>query len=509
MDQINDIRNRYYAKGENITQISGAMKLDRKTVRKYVEKEDWNRPAPRQASEKQICPKLDGFKPVIDQWLEDDKKAKRKQRHTAQRVYDRLSEEFPDTFRCSYRTVATYYKRCRAEVFSGLQESFIPLLHSPGEAQVDFGDAQFVENGKLCDGKYLVVSFPSSNQGYLQLFHGENMECLLEGMDAVFRHIRGVPYKAWFDNTKTIVTKVMRGGGRETTERFERFREHYHFEAVFCNPDAGHEKGSVENKVGYLRRNLLVPIPEFASLSEYNKELLTRCDKDSRRDHYRKNETIEALFCEDRNALNGLPKNPLDLAKLMSVKTNSCGKFVLFNTGRHEYSVSPKHSDTFVNLRITSGQVIAMDENWREIIRHPRLYGPDKQESMNWIPYLNQLSKRPRALKYTGIYEMMPQSLQDLLERCTNTETGGVLKVMSALTEKSGFESAVKAVSSAAEYGASDMESLKNIHRKLYSDTPELPPMPFGDGIPKLAPMPPDLSAYDSFLAKGGGADAR
>ena len=158
MDQINDIRNRYYAR-ENITQISTAMKMDRKTVRKYVEKEDWSQPLPIQVQKRPLCPKLEDFKPTIDQWLEEDKKAKRKQRHTARRVFNRLCEEFPNTFDCSYRTVAVYFKQRRTEVFSGLLESFLPLLHSPGEAQADFGDAQFIENGRLCNGEELLMLY--------------------------------------------------------------------------------------------------------------------------------------------------------------------------------------------------------------------------------------------------------------------------------------------------------------------------------------------------------------
>jgi transposase len=70
----------------------------------------------------------------------------------------------------------------------------------------------FYENGRRLTGKYLEVSFPYSNKGYLQLFYGENMECLLEGLDVIFRHISVVPNELWFDNTRTIVTKVIRGG---------------------------------------------------------------------------------------------------------------------------------------------------------------------------------------------------------------------------------------------------------------------------------------------------------
>ena len=121
----------------------------------------------------------------------------------------------------------------------------LPLLHYPGEAQADFGSATFYENGRMREGKYLVVSFPHSNQGFPQLFYGENMECLLEGLVAIFRHIGGVPREIWFDNTSTIVTKVIKGGGRDLTERFQRFREHHGFKAVFMNPDAGWEKGNV------------------------------------------------------------------------------------------------------------------------------------------------------------------------------------------------------------------------------------------------------------------------
>ena len=68
-------------------------------------------------------------------------------------------------------------------------KSALPLEHKAGEAQVDFGSADFYENGRLYSGKYLNLSFPSSNAGYIQLFKGENMECLLEGLVAIFKRI--------------------------------------------------------------------------------------------------------------------------------------------------------------------------------------------------------------------------------------------------------------------------------------------------------------------------------
>jgi len=506
MDTVRDVRFRFYVKGENISQIASALNLDWKTVQKYVDKTDFNEPAPKPASERRFCPKLNPHKPTIDQWLVEDKQAPRKQRHTAKKVFRRLKKEVPG-FDCSYRTIASYYAVKHKEIFSGAKMGFLPLEHRPGEAQVDFGTADFYENGTRVTGKYIGISFPYSNKGYLQLFNGENMECLLEGLVVIFRHIGAVPDEIWFDNTKAIVTKVIRGGGRETTERFERFREHYRFQAVFTNPGEGHEKGNIENKIGYHRRNLLVPIPRFLSLADFNRQLLVMCEEDADREHYRHNETIEELFAEDLSHCHPLPEVEFDLSGKGSATTNNWGRFYL-NKGMHEYSASPKHANQVVNLKFTSSLVIVMDENFREIVRHRRLYGDTKQQRMEWLPYLRQLSMRPRALKYSGIYDMMPAAMKQFLEGCSNTETGKVLKVLAELTDRTGFDSALCTVNQALCYGASDAESLKNLYRRLYADVPELPPMPLGPEIPAVRQMPTNLIAYDVFLKKGGATNA-
>jgi len=467
MDKINDIRFRFFVKGEKISQIADVLNLDWKTVQKYVDMVDFNEPAPKPASAQRLCPKLDPYKPTIDKWIEEDKQAPHKQRHTAKRVFDRLRKEISG-FSCSYRTVSTYYAVKHKEIFNGAKGGFLPLEHRPSEAQVDFGTADFYENGTRLTGKYLEVSFPYSNKGYLQLFYGENMECLLEGLDAIFRHIDTVPNELWFDNTKTIVTKIIRGGGRETTKRFDRFREHYLFQAVFMNPGEGHEKGNVENKVGYQRRNFLVPMPHFSSLSDFNRQLLDMCEVDANREHYRHNETIEERFKEDLKHCHPLPEIEFDLSGKVTATTNNWGKFYL-NKGMHEYSVSPKYANTVVNLKLTSSLVIVLDENYREIVRHRRLYGNTKQQSMDWLPYLKQLSVRPRALKYSGIYDMMPSKMKQFLEGCTNTETGKVLKVLEELTDRTGFVSTLSTVNQALFFMAHPMRTALKIFTDVFT----------------------------------------
>ncbi|HHV95274.1 MAG TPA: IS21 family transposase [Clostridiaceae bacterium] len=505
MTQIKNIRKMYFEEGKNISQIARETGYDRKTVRKYIEKDDWNKELPKIKNEP-LFPKLDPYKADIDAWLIEDKKVKRKQRHTAKRIYVRLLEKYKDRFDCSYRSVAGYVAIKRKEIFSE-NKCYLPLEHKPGEAQVDFGDADFYENGKLYNGKYLNLSFPHSNKGYLQVFKGENQECLFEGLKTIFEHIGGVPPRMWFDNASTMVVKVIKGGGRTLTDDFVRFMEHYRFEAVFCNVDAGHEKGNVENKVGYHRRNMLVPVPRFEDIIKFNQELLIQCEEDARREHYRKEGTIEELYKEDAAALLELPRVAFDTSKYITVKTNGYGKFLL-NDGLHEYSAAPKYANTRVLVKLTAYHVIVLDENHREMVRHNRLYGDYKQTSMQWLPYLNQLARRPGALKYTGIYNMLPQPVKEYLETLSKPDKGKVLRVIADLTQENSFEKAVETISTALSYGVTDIDSLINLHNRLHEKIPQLKPVSLPEHIPHLRRYEPNFMIYDKILERQVQRDA-
>ncbi len=507
MDQIHHIRELYFEQGYNISDIAKATDTNWKTVAKYVDMADFNEPLPVPASKQRFCPKLEPYKQLIDSWLEEDKLHPRKQRHTALKVFNRLTDEVAD-FSCSYRLVAEYVRRRKEELNLKRNEGFLPLEHHPGEAQADFGSADFYERGRLVSGKYLVLSFPWSNAGYLQLLYGENTECLLEGLDAIFSHIGGVPQEIWFDNGSAMVARVIKGNERDLTERFSRFREHYGFKAVFMNPAEGHEKGNVENKVGYIRRNYLVPAPKFDDLMFYNCDLLDKLDSDQDRPHYYKQTLISELFEADRAALMPLPSVPFDKSRIITgISTDGYGRFTLDN-GKHEYSSAPKYANGTVNARLDSTFVTVLDDEYRPIVTHRRLYGDEHQSSMAWVPYLEYISRHPRSLKNTGIYEMMPETMQSYLNNCDGSQKKDVLHLLSELTERTGFESALHAVEQAIDYEVHDPDSLKSLYNSIFSDVPQLPPLETGGMIPDLDPMQADLTEYDLFLKGGDGLDA-
>jgi len=86
-------------------------------------------------------PKLGPLIPVIDAILAADVTAPPKQRHTAQRIFERLKAEHG--FAGGYTVVKDYVRIAKGRS----RETFVPLAHPPGHAQVDFGEAIGVIGG--------------------------------------------------------------------------------------------------------------------------------------------------------------------------------------------------------------------------------------------------------------------------------------------------------------------------------------------------------------------------
>lgn len=493
----------FFEKGLNYAEIAKETGNDVKTIKKYIEQDDFGAKGPVKENilSKKKESRLDAFKSTIDRWLEEDIKNRRKQRHTAKRIYTRLIELHGETFGCSYRLVAHYVKDKKEQLY-GKKDSYLPLIHIPGEAQVDFGEADFYENDHKFSGYYINISFPYSNAGYLQVFRGQNMQCLAEGLKDIFNHIGGVPTRIWFDNASSVVKKILKNGERELTESFLRFKNHYGFQAAFCNPSSGHEKGSVESKVGYHRRNFLVPVPRFNCIKDYNKELLKLCEKDMGRSHYSKNDSILSLFEKDKESLLVLPSYGYDESEMITIKTNGYAKFTL--GGKYTYSTAPQFANSEILVKLTAHEVVAMDKSYREIDKHTRLYGEEKKESMHWLPYLVQLSRRPAALKYSGIYEMLPEQVRDFLEKCDSSRKKDVLTILSELSMKSNFEKATEALLAAIEHGAEDTDSIKVTFNRLNNDVFDFSDFKPRSTLPSLPKINSSNACYDEMLMKGG-----
>lgn len=95
----------------------------------------------------------------------------------------------------------------------------------------------------------------------------------------VVNFFAGVPHQSLYDNSKIAIQKIFTHGRRDKTKGFLRLKSYYLFDDIFANPARGNEKGGVENIVGYMRRNFMVPLPQVINIEELNDWLEKQCLK--------------------------------------------------------------------------------------------------------------------------------------------------------------------------------------------------------------------------------------
>ena len=101
-------------------------------------------------------PKIGPLLDTIDQIIESDKALPKKQRHTAQRIFERIKER-------GYQGGYTQVREAVREIRGHKQEVFMPLVHKPGGAQVDFGHALAKIAGVLRKVAFFVMVLPFSD----------------------------------------------------------------------------------------------------------------------------------------------------------------------------------------------------------------------------------------------------------------------------------------------------------------------------------------------------------
>src|SRR5580700_9782999 len=277
--------------------------ISRETVRKMLR---YAVPPGYQRRQPVKRPKLGPWLGAIDAILEDDKRRPARQRHTAKRIFERLRAEY--AFSGGYTIVKDYVRTRRLRS----QEMFVPLVHTPGEAQADFGEALVVVAGVERKAHYLAMDLPHSDDCFVVVFPAETTEAFLEGHVRAFTYFGGVPTRILYDNTKLAVVRILGDGERLKTRAFSESQSHYLFAEKFGRPAKGNDKGKVEGLVGHARRNFMVPIPRASSWEELNVHLEIDCVKRRKRRLRGHTETIGERFQRDRVAMLPLPAAPYE-----------------------------------------------------------------------------------------------------------------------------------------------------------------------------------------------------
>ena len=133
--------------------------IDRKTVSKMLRH---SVPPGYQRKELPVSPKLGPFVGIIHQILLADRDVLKKQRHTAQRIFERLRDEHG--YSGGYTVVREFVAKERVRQ----REVFIPLAHPPGRAQVDFGEADIYLGGVKTRIHYFCLDMPHSDAVFVK-----------------------------------------------------------------------------------------------------------------------------------------------------------------------------------------------------------------------------------------------------------------------------------------------------------------------------------------------------
>jgi transposase len=493
MENWAEIRRRVLVDGQSKRSVCREFDVHWDTLQKILDHPEplgYHRTAPRPR------PKLDPFRPVIHQILADDKKAPKKQRHTAQRVFERLRDEY------GYRGGLTVVKDAVRAWRRGRAEVFVPLAHRPGEAQVDFGQAEVTLDGRTATVALFVMTLPYSDATFVCAFPRECTEAFLEGHVRAFAFFGGVPRRVSYDNSKIAVARITGGREREVTGEFLRVKSHHLFDSHFCLVRRPNEKGHVETLVCYARRRFLVLVPTASGdLEPLNADLESRCRADLGRRLRGKPATKADLLEEERPALLGLPGEAFVAAR---VEQRSVDSLSLVRFDANDYSVPTAYAHHRVTVvgTVDAVRVVFGD---RVVASHRRRWDRE-QVTYDPVHYLALLERKPGALDFAAPLEgwELPVGF-GILRRRLEAEFGGpgtrqFIKVL-RLLEGATPNELTRAVERARELGVADADAVRLILEHWREE-------PVGlfclDGRPhlKLVAVPaPELAAYSSLTA--------
>jgi transposase len=132
-------------------------------------------------------PKLDAFTGCIDQWLTKELSRNRKQRHTAKRIFERLRDEH--ALKGGYTTVKNYV----SEYGRHSRGMFVPLAHTAGHAQADFGEAIVVIGGVEPKAHVFALDLPYSDSCFASTYSAAVSEAWVDGHVHAFAFFGRVP----------------------------------------------------------------------------------------------------------------------------------------------------------------------------------------------------------------------------------------------------------------------------------------------------------------------------
>jgi transposase len=463
MDEVNKIRKAYFVYGFSINKIAKKFNHSWETIQKIVSMEQEelaNRGKRPNRAGSVITPEVER---AVEEYLKEEKEkcVRKKQRYTAKKIYEQLRAR--GIYKGSRRSMDNLVKRLREKHNQTKITSYLPLDFPLGSVlQVDHGEAELCINEERVTGYLFVASVPGQSLRYCQIFPIKSQEAWGEFHERAYRFFGGCFERNVYDNDSVLVKKVL--GTQRLQTNFSYFlEEHFGFESHFCNVASGNEKGSVENSVGYTRRNYLPSIQIFSSWANANSYLEDCCKKDIAEGiHYKTNKPVSPIFENLKQNLAPLPPQKT-WSKSVDCRVDNCQ---LIRVDNHEYSVPEKFVGSYVRVALGVMKLEIFKEE-EKIAVHERKYG--STDSLQLDHYLDQLQYKANAFwacKATKSHKFDTAYLElynRLLERLPKKEANRELVKVLLLNRSYPQKEVMKALDTALQYGALDLISIEQI----------------------------------------------
>ena len=384
MVQYDYIRYLYFNEGLNQRSIAKKIGVHRKTVKRAIEntEQKYNLTA---VKDKPINGK---YEDLVEKLLSENSTKPRKHKLTKKRMYELLQEE---DYEGSYSAFTSLTRFIEQKLNINVSEAFLKLKHKPGTLQVDFGEMVVMQNhvprkiivfcAKLCNSKI----------EFIKAYPKQSTEFFLDGLNSAFKFLGGIPRKIMFDNLKQAVKNMSVNGGRILQDSFIRFKSFYAFDAVFCGPRKGNEKGAVENLVKYTRNNYFLPYLEFDDFESLNRLILKHCIKRMNTGKADGKTWLELFDKEKETGFLEL-KDIYDPSVIVEAKVDT---YQLIHIESNRYSVPTQYVGHTVQVRLYPFKVVIYEKGVL-IAEHERLFGRNK-ESLDPYHFLDLLQRKPRA----------------------------------------------------------------------------------------------------------------
>ncbi len=450
-------------------------------------------------------PKIGPVQAFIDEILEADRQAPRKQRHTAHRIYIRIDREQSD--KVAESTVRRYVRERKQQMGLGSGEIYIPQSYQWGEqAQIDWYEAWVLFGEERQKAQIFSCRSMASGGAFHRAYERATQQAFLEAHEAAFDYFGGVFRVLRYDNLTSAVRKILRGREREETIRFIAFRSHWGYEASFCTPARGNEKGGVEGEVGYFRRNHFVPVPQAKDWADLNEQLLAGCREDEQRLIGERQQSVGQGMIIEREHLQPLPEERFELAEMSYPVVDSKGCVRV----RTNWYSTPLRAGSHPQVKILPAYVEVWSEG-RLVARHERCYGSGRQV-LNLEHYLAVLERKPGALagstplkqwreqgRWPAGFDRLWESLQQRLGKQEGTRA--MIELL-LLGREQGYDQLEQAIAQALELGCTDAAAVRYLMQAsgLAHQPVELLELP---NLARYEQPLPCITSYDQLLSRG------